>query len=191
MRFNFALLTFGSLATIVTAYICDHGVSWTPEEYAEYSTLNDTTNWGPISQIGHCRAEDTDIEPHPPYTIPDPSEFESRADGSNDDQFGSSLGFSFTAYRSPKCPSDGLVLASVQNFGCGGYCYTVPTDIESGYLWQQTTGKPSHPAVDYYSGPDCKGPKIHHQRIIGGQFGSCDDIERARSFVIYLDCRST
>lgn len=186
MRLNPALFIFGYLTAIVTAYICFEGVSWTPEEYAEYTTLNDTTDWVPMSQIGHCRLEDTDIEPHQPYTIPDP--LESRADGSGDDQFSSSLSFSLIAYRSPNCPSDSVVLASVQDFGCGGRCYTISTDIESGYLWRQTTGNPSYPTVDYFSGSNCKGTKIHHQWIPNGKFSSCDSIDRARSFIVYQGC---
>ena len=212
MHRNSSLIIFLSLTAIVTAYICTEGIKLTPAELAEYSNLNDTTDWAPISKIGHCRTEDKDIEPHPPYHIPDP--LESRKDRDRDRNENEKNRYHFTAYRTSNCrPVDSDsdndnddVIASVQNFGCGGRCYSITSSdsdsdsdpdtdhILSGYLQQQTSTAAkthSYPTVDYFSGPKCRGIKIHRQRIPNGEYSSCDDVEYpdgARSFVIYQDC---
>ncbi|KAK3935201.1 hypothetical protein QBC46DRAFT_453664 [Diplogelasinospora grovesii] len=172
MRPNFALV-FGSLVTVVAGYTCTEGTSWTPEEFAEYLTLNDTTGWAPMERIKHCYIDESDIQK---TTEARSTELEARGGGNK-----------YIAYSATGC-NDNSVLFSVNDFGCGG-CYSVGEIIESGYLWRQTTGKP-YPTVDYYPGPQCQGSKLHHQGIYTGQYSSCDSVlgEGALSIVVYQGC---
>ena len=166
MRFNSAFI-LGSLMPIITAYQCSQGVSWTPEEFAEYSTLNDTTHWAPMERIKHCYLDKSDLETTHRHKL------EARG-GRN----------SFLAFSRPAC--SGSIIVTVSDFGCGA-CYTSGVGVSSGRLWRETTANP-YPTVDFYSGPNCSGTKIHHQGIFSGQHESCDDINQAVSFVVYQGC---
>ncbi|KAK3935202.1 hypothetical protein QBC46DRAFT_398069 [Diplogelasinospora grovesii] len=172
MRSNLALV-FGSLVAVVAGYTCTEGESWTPEEYAEYLTLNDTTGWAPMEKIKHCYLDESDFKP------------EAASAHTRDTLEARGGGNQFIAYSQPNCPSNDALVSAV-NFGCGG-CYTTSTNILSGYLWRETTGNP-YPTVDYYSGPNCQGSRIHHQGIYTGQHSSCDGIDHALSAVVYQGC---
>ena len=168
MRFNLGLILHFLVLTTGTAFKCtEGGAPWTPEEYAEYLTLNNTTGWAPMKRLKHCYLDQPDSDSEPPR-------LELRG-GNN----------KYIAYSSTGCQN---VLFSVDNFGCGG-CWSVGQSIESGYLWRQTTGNP-YPTVDYFDSPTCNGNKVHHQGIFSGQFSSCDNVLGlgAASVIVYQGC---
>lgn len=126
-----------------------------------------------MSKIPHCTIEDSDLT----STLTPPghgNNLQARAGGNL-----------FEAYSEDGCLGNYLMYW-VKNFGCGG-CWTRSTLIQSGYLSREKAGSP-YPTVDYYSEPNCKGTKIHHQGIGGKGVFSCDDIDGAASAVVYQGC---
>ncbi|KAK6225515.1 hypothetical protein QIS74_01562 [Colletotrichum tabaci] len=173
MRFNIPL-AITSLAATVSAYSCTDGLAWTPEEFAEYLTLDDTTGWAPMERIKHCQLDESDVLTDIPAVEVPHGTLKARSGGNR-----------FVAYSADNCPTNNAII-SVNNFGCGG-CYSVPSGIKSGYLWRQYNGNP-YPTVDFYSGEGCSGSKIHHQGIESGRSDSCNNVNTARSFVVYQGC---
>ncbi|TIC97367.1 hypothetical protein CH35J_007515 [Colletotrichum higginsianum] len=167
MHFKIAL-AFASLVAAVSAYTCTEGVSWTPDEFAEYLTLNDTTDWEPMGRVKNCKIDAADVEAANISAV-------ERRGGNN--QFNAYSGFNCDGYN---------FMFEVKNFGCGG-CYSVSSAIQSGWLWRQTTGNP-YPTVDFFDAPNCRGSKIHHQGISSGQYSSCNNVANAWSVAVYQGC---
>ncbi|KAH6643881.1 hypothetical protein C7974DRAFT_8695 [Boeremia exigua] len=146
---------------------CTGGPGWTPEEFAEYLTLNDTTGWSGLNSIKYCTTEDLEEE----------------AAASGVDLEARSGGNQWIGFSSSDCTAG--YIETRTNFGCG-LCVIPSNFIYSGYLWREGTGNP-YPTADYYTSA-CAGTKLHHQGIVSGSHSSCNAITRAASVLLYQGC---
>ncbi|KAK0721759.1 hypothetical protein B0T26DRAFT_673548 [Lasiosphaeria miniovina] len=144
-------LGFGSLAAAMT---CTEGRPWTPEEYAEFMTLSNTTGWAPMAKIKHCTFGETDF-----ISVP---KLEARG-GEN----------RWVGFDSSNCPNDRARCVGRQLW-LGG-CYTSDKILLSGYLWREKT-EGAYPTVAYFEGSNCSGKVVHSQGILSGRFSLCDGL---------------
>lgn len=146
---------------------CTEGPGWTPEEFAEYQSLNDTTSWPGLAKLTHCTADDL-------ATAQTPGRLAARSGQRQWQGFGSN-------------GCTGQKTAVTSGFGCG-VCVTASSfPFESGWLWREGTGNP-YPTADYYTKDNCKGSKIFHQGINSGAHTSCNNVVRANSVILYQGC---
>ncbi|KAJ4987938.1 hypothetical protein SVAN01_06513 [Stagonosporopsis vannaccii] len=164
-----AALAMGIFGDNVLA-ACTGGPGWTPEEFAEYLTLNDTTGWPGLAKLKYCSLED--LEDLEEESVTSAGALEARSGGNQ-----------WIGYSSNNC--GGGQITSSSNFGCG-VCVTTSQFIYSGYLWREGTGNP-YPTADYYTSA-CSGTKLHHQGIVGGSHSSCNAVTRAASVILYQGC---
>lgn len=172
---RFLAVVLAAVGTVTAMNCTNEGASWTPEEFAEYLTLDDTTDWAPMARIQQCAIEDSDWKPATPSHPHDTRSLEARG-GNN----------RWSGYKYEGCNS-GEQIVTAENFGCGG-CYFSADAIKSGYLWRERLSG-SYPTVDYFNGPNCSGKKLHHQGISSFQYSSCNTIPNtAWSAVVYQGC---
>nr|OQO27359.1 hypothetical protein B0A51_05064 [Rachicladosporium sp. CCFEE 5018] len=145
------------------------GPGWTHDEYLEYLTLNDTTDWSGLSKLTYVNMADLPTEP---------SVLSKRSGGNQ-----------FIGWELDKCQDQSRF--SDDNFG-SGVCVTGSSPAYAGQLTRQKSGG-VYPTADWYAGQYCSGKKLHHHGITGSNGCSCDTasaygVTNFYSAVLYQGC---
>ncbi|EMD63204.1 hypothetical protein GGP41_005217 [Bipolaris sorokiniana] len=148
---------------------CTDGPGWTPEEFAEYQSLNDTAGWAGMEKLVQCTVNADELTP-----AKSQGRIEARAGGRQ-----------WQGYSASGC--SGGQTAVTSGFGCGVCVSATNFYFYSGWLWRERSGNP-YPTADYYTQSGCRGTKLHHQGIEGSQTSSCNDVTRAASVILYQGC---